>query len=454
MGLLSDAPLTEQYIREYYSSDASGYVVRPKAAALPRDMHEVARLIGWAVRHHTPVTPRGSGTGLVGGAVGGGLILDTTRMDRISYGDKILCAEPGARMGAVAGLLRRHGRILGPNPSVGPYCSVGGMVATNASGSLSLGYGSTMENLESVTVVDGRGDIVELPADRHYSDMIDDICNRAEPFPDVAKNSCGYRLDAGVGHPHKVVAASEGTLGVVVEARLRTYEAPRRRILAVMEYESGEAAAADCASVAECGPVALEIAGPGIIGESCVLFAEFHDTRPPPDINPDSSDYMDAIHAVVDRASSRRPVLICDHIDEWLAKRNAALSYSLRMGADHTPSTIEDATVPLHRLPELFGLIRELGERTGSEPIYYGHAGSGNVHVRAPVDPDTTMWYLEEVIGMGGTITGEHGDGIGRAGMVGQQYGPHNSRLFGLLKDAFDPHHIMNPGKVLPGPLT
>ena len=427
-------------------------MVRPKAAALPRDMREVSRLVGWAVRNHTPVTPRGSGTGLVGGAVGEGLILDTSRMDRISYGDKILRAEPGARMGAVAALLYRHGRILGPNPSVGPYCSVGGMVATNASGSLSLGYGSTIDNLESVTMVDGRGDVVELPADRHYSGLIDDICKRAEPFPHVGKNSCGYRLDAGVGHPHRVVAASEGTLGVVAGARLRTYEAPRMRILAVMEYESGGAAAADCASIVGCGPVALEIAGPGIIGESCVLFAEFHDTRPPPGINPGSPGYVDAINAMVGRASSRRPVLIRDRMDEWLAKRNAALSYSLRVGADRTPSTIEDAAVPLHRLPELFELIRELGERTGSVPIYYGHAGSGNIHVRTPADPDTTRWYLEEVIGMGGTITGEHGDGMGRADMVGRQYGPHNSRLFWELKDAFDPHRIMNPGKVLPVP--
>lgn len=454
MGLLPDTPLTvsDRHILDYYSADASGYVVRPEAVALPRDTRDVSRLVRWAVRRHTPVTARGSGTGLVGGALGGGLVLDTSRMDRISYGNGILRAEPGARMGAVARLLYRHGRILGPNPSVGPYCSLGGMVATNASGSLSLGYGSTMENLESVTVVDGRGDIAELPADHRYSDLINGICSQAGPFPQVAKNSCGYRLDAGIGHPHRVVAASEGTLGVVVEAHLRTYEAPRRRVLAVMEYESGGAAAADCASIAECGPVALEIAGPGIIGESCVLFAEFHDTRPPPGISPDSPGYADAIHAMVSRASSRRPVLIRDRIDEWLAKRNAALSYSLRMTAGHAPSIIEDAAIPVHRLPELFVLIRELGERTGSLPIYYGHAGSGNIHVRAPADPDTARWYLEEVMGMGGTITGEHGDGIGRTGMVGRQYGEHNCRLFRLLKDAFDPHHIMNPGKVLPVP--
>ena len=165
--------------------------------------------------------------------MGDGIILDTSRMDRIWYRDGVVFAGPGARLGAVTRLLSGHGRILGPNPSVGPYCSVGGMVATNASGSLSLGYGSIIDNLESVTLVDGRGDVVELPSNRYYSDTISGICRRAGPFPGTVKNSCGYRLDAvsSPGMSHRVVAASEGTLGVVVGARLRTYPAPRRRVL-------------------------------------------------------------------------------------------------------------------------------------------------------------------------------------------------------------------------------
>ncbi len=453
MGLLPDTTLIldDGHLIEYYSVDASGYSVKPRGVALPRSVGDVADVVRWAAQNRTPVTARGAGTGLVGGALGDGVILDTSRMDRIWYRDGVVSAGPGARLGAVARLLSRYGRILGPNPSVGPYCSVGGMVATNASGSLSLGYGSIIDNLESVTLVDGRGDVVELPSNGYYSDIISGICRRAGPFPGTAKNSCGYRLDAVLSPDmsHKVVAASEGTLGVVVGARLRTHPAPRRRALAVMRYADARSAAADCPRILECGPASLEVVGPGIMegyGGSCVLFAEFHDSVP----ERGGPDHADRVCGEVRRAAGISPVMVREGIDRWLAGRNAALSRSLGMTGDRAPSIIEDATVPLERLPDLFDVIYELGERTGSTPVYYGHAGSGNIHVRTPADSRVTEWYLCEVMALGGTITGEHGDGMGRTGFVRRQYGEQNHMLFGLLKDAFDPHHILNPGKILP----
>jgi FAD/FMN-containing dehydrogenase len=180
-------------------------------------------------------------------------------------------------------------------------------------------------------------------------------------------------------------------------------------------------------------------------GDSCVLFAEFHDAH-----GPGGPDYADHICGMVRRAAGTHPAMIRDGIDRWLAGRNAALSRSLRITGNRAPSIIEDAAVPLERLPDLFDTIRQLGRRTGSTPVYYGHAGSGNIHVRTPADSRATEWYLGEVMALGGTITGEHGDGMGRTGFVRRQYGEQNHMLFGLLKDAFDPHRILNPGKILP----
>lgn len=439
----------DDHFLDYYSVDASGYSQRPRAIAFPQTVSDVASLVRQAVQNHTTLTIRGAGTGLVGGALGEDMILDTSCMNHIQYHDGLVFAGPGARLGAVSKLLRRYSRILGPNPSVGPYCSIGGMVSTNASGSLSLGYGSVIDNLEAVAVVDGMGEDIELPKDAPRSDTIYQICRRALPYPNTTKNSCGYRLDAVVSPAmsHKVLAASEGTLGVVVEAVFKTYMEPRRRALAVIEYTDPQVAAADCSRILECDPVSLEMMGPRILDgyeESCILFAEFHDTDVSLDLN-----YTDHIYDVVLYNTERRPTMIRHDIDRWLARRRSALSKSLRIITDNSPSIIEDAAVPLSRLPDLFGVIRELGEMTGSEPVYYGHAGSGNIHVRTPADSDATRWYLHKVIDMGGTITGEHGDGMGRMDFVRRQYGDANYQLFELLKDVFDPHHILNPRKVL-----
>lgn len=452
MGPLPAAPLirSDAHITEYYSTDASGRARRPAGAAMPRDTREVADVVRRAVRDRMGLIPRGAGTGLAGGAVGGGIILDTSRMDHVAYEGGVVRAGPGARLGAVNALLHGRGRILGPDPSVGPYCSIGGMVATNASGSLSLGYGSTMDNLESVVMVDGRGDVVRLPGDKKLGAAIHRICRRAKQFPRTSKNSCGYRLDAVTGPEtaHRAVAASEGTLGVITEVRLRTYEAPRRAHAISLEYADGRAAAADCSGLVGCGPVALEVTGPGMMegyGDSCVLIAEFHDNAG------DDAGWPDYIRDMV-RAAAPGCRTMRDIDGTWRARRGGALARSLRAAGGGFASIIEDATVPLHKLPDLFDLIYQLGERTGSEPAYYGHAGSGNIHVRTPADHMTEEWYLEEVIGMGGTITGEHGDGSGRAGMVLRQYGRDNYELFGRLKDLFDPYGVMNPGKVLGTP--
>lgn len=446
MGLLPAAPLirSDDHLIKYYSTDASGHMVRPSGVAHPRSHADVIDIIEHGARTRTPITARGAGTGLAGGALGDGIILDTSCMNDILYRDGIIRVEPGVRLGTVTTLLHEYNRILGPDPSVGPFCSIGGMVATNASGSLSLMYGSILDNLESVVIIDGRGRTIHLPDDRHVDDMICSICASARPFPRTTKNSCGYRLDAAMprGMSHKVVAASEGTLGIIVEARLRTHPAPLRRVCIAIEYGDGRAAAVDCTRIVECGPAALEITGPGMMdgyGDACVLFAEFHDII-----------QSHAYDMIQNAAPGRMAMSVAD--DRWRSVRAGALARSLRTSGDGFPSIIEDATVPLARLPDLFNVIHELGVRTCTKPAYYGHAGNGNIHVRAPADDNTARWYLEKVVSMGGTITGEHGDGSGRAAMVLRQYGMHNYGLFGKLKDLFDPYNIMNPGKVLGTP--
>ena len=431
---------------EYYSVDASTYSVRPAAVAFPETAREISDTIRRAIDTGTSVTARGGGTGLVGGAINSGTIMDMKQMTAISVSQESVSAQAGTPKGLLDENLRKTCRFFGPNPSVGPYCSVGGMIATNASGSRSLKYGSTIDNLLEVTLVDGQGRIITLPKDEEYSGRIASICSRADlgAYPDTSKNSCGYRLDAvrSPSQSHKVVAASEGTLGVIVSAKLRTFPEPEHRSLVVVRYSNYHAMAEDCLSIAGCGPSAIEMVGPDILDgayrDGWFLFVEFDDADAEPNLSGRIAGQVVDVAADQDAA-------------KWWSMRNASLSRSLHRAGNH-PSMVEDAAVPLSRLPRLFEYIEEMGADLGSKIYCYGHAGNANIHLRVASDADgpKAVRYLKRVVDAGGTITGEHGDGMARTRLVKYQYGRNTCLLFAELKRLFDPHNILNPGKVVP----
>ena len=449
MGLLPDEIVTGRHYRRYYSVDASGFAKLPDSVCMPSSAGMVRRLVRGALREGASITCRGGGTGLTGGALNGGMILDMGLFDRITILEGAVRAGSGVSLGRLNQALQAEGRFLGPNPSVGPYCTIGGMVANNAGGSRSLKYGCMVDNVEGITMVDGRGDTVRLPDDERYSRMIYDICSAADAgeYPATTKNSSGYRLDA-VGSPadsHRVVAASEGTLGVLLSATLRTHPLPADRNLAVLSCANADAAAEACAALAGLDPSALEIVGPGVLDgpdtcgpEDILLFAEFE--------APDTiwQDAISGVSGVVTVGA------FCGaDAAAWWRRRASALSGTLRRYSGMA-DIVEDAAVPPGRLPDLLALISELGSRSGRRPLYYGHAGDCNIHVRLPLGDDLARWYLERVVQMGGTITAEHGDGIGRTPLVSKQYGRRNCEAFLRLKKLFDPHGVFNPGKILP----
>ena len=274
----------EPHHLRYYSVDASGYCVKPSAVAFPGTAEDVAGLVRRAISGGTSVTARGGGTGLVGGSLNRGIILDMSGFRKVRINEDTADAGPGVPRGMLDEMLEGSSRFFAPNPSVGRYCTIGGMVATNASGSRSLKYGSTLDNLEEVTLVDGRGDIITLPQNKDYSVQVARICGKAdlESYPATTKNSCGYRLDAvpTAAESHRVVAASEGTLGVIISARLRTFPEPRERRLVVIGYDSELEAAEDCAGIVRHRPSALEVVGPDVLECAmtpaiCLLLAEF-----------------------------------------------------------------------------------------------------------------------------------------------------------------------------------
>ena len=478
----------------FYAADAGPFEARPAAAAVPRGEDDVAAIVRIAAERGVPVTARGGGTGLAGGAVGGGIVLDMRMLNGVEVGggDSIsVTAGAGAPKGAIDEALAGRGAFLGPNPSVGPYCTAGGMVATNAAGSRSLKYGSVIDNLLGVRIVDGLGRTADLPADAALSGRIaaaarGDAGDPAAGFPAVEKNSCGYRIDAvgSAADAHRALAGSEGTLGIVLSARLRAFELPESRRLYVVACGSPADAAADCLALRGVAPSALEYvdgrtlsrmegAGAGGMagmpdGTKCALLAEFDAPSRRGANAPPEAARMGSLRGIVADSTE------CEgDMRRWWRLRDTALSATLRGGGGKPgppPAyVVEDAAVPPGRVGELLALIAGLEERFGLDATVYGHIGSGNLHVRLsggegddfggvgdgwpegrPRMRRIAEWYLGRVVAMGGTITGEHGDGLARTWLVATQYGVPVLRRFAALKALLDPRGILNPGKVVP----
>jgi FAD/FMN-containing dehydrogenase len=452
---------TEHEILDYYSVDSSFYQVRPKAVVVPKNVSDIIKTMRFATKNRISVTPRGAGTGLVGSALNDGIIIDMKNFDKIKIAKDFARVGGGTTKGKLDQELDKHKKLLGPNPSVGPYCTVGGMIATNASGSRSIKYGSTIDNLLEVTIITGAGKIVKLPSKSHLAHSVLHLARAVDKnrFPQVSKNSCGYRLDAVSNHndSHKVIAASEGTLGIIVSAKLRIFELPRSRVLLVLGYRSVKEAIADCVNLVKLHPSALEFVDHSTMKNfeakfpkktDCLLFVEF------------DSQIRQSV-SMLKKISNGKVLRVLDNtksITKWWNYRNSALYFSLKnlLSGQSLPHIIEDATVPLEKLPELISAAQNLPRVFGAKLVMYGHAGNGNIHIRLAMtkkDKNTikkiTNTFFSKVIQLGGTITGEHGDGFARTQYVKLQYGSKTCEIFDRLKRHFDPKLILNPNKIV-----
>ncbi len=164
--------LWDKYSRNFYSVDASSYLVKPLVIVFPRNEKEIIKILRFASKMNISVTPRGAGTGLVGSALSSGIILDMKHFDKIKTYTNYVQAESGVLKGNLDKKLESEGKFFGPNPSVGPYCTVGGMIATNASGSHSLKYGSVIDNLIGVRIIVSTGKVINLPSKSQFSNKI------------------------------------------------------------------------------------------------------------------------------------------------------------------------------------------------------------------------------------------------------------------------------------------
>jgi glycolate oxidase len=421
---------------------------RPDVVVTPRSEEEVVRLLAAAGELEIPVTPQGALTGLSGGAlpVRGGVALDLRLLDRIleiDRGNLYAVVEPGVVTQALHEAVEAFGLFYPPDPSSRGSCTIGGNIAENAGGPRAAKYGTTGRYVSGLRAVLPGGKLLDLGGK-----------NR--------KDVAGYDLVS-------LFVGSEGTLGVVTQATLRLLPLPTHRRLLWASFSAEEAALAAVARLYASGrePSACEFlerraaeVSAKSLGMKLPADADAHlfveaDGFDEQEVERDAERFgevlMEAGAADVQLAVSEP-----QQRELWRLRRAVAEAVK-SLG----PYAEEDCAVPRTRLPELFRAVRAAADRHGLVAISYGHAADGNIHVNIVQPPgDRERWLahksaaIEEifrtVVGLGGTITGEHGVGLTQRAYLPLRHSPETLAAMRAVKAAFDPKGILNPGKIFP----
>ena len=253
---------SQKEIKKFYSVDASSYQIIPKIIVTPKNQKDIINTVKIATKFKVSVTVRGAGTSLVGSALNKGIILDMKNFNSIKISKNHVTVGSGVIKGILDKTLKKSNKFFPPNPSIGSFCAIGGMLGNNSSGSRSLKYGSVIDNVLEIKCVDGNGTIHHLPKNKKDSEKILKIVKDIdhEKIPKVTKNSSGYRIDKILTKKdsHKILIGSEGTLGVIISAKLKIQNIPKKRLLVIIEYDSISKAIENCVEINKTNPSAIE----------------------------------------------------------------------------------------------------------------------------------------------------------------------------------------------------
>ncbi len=492
----------DRITRELYSTDASPYRILPVAVLRPEhtdDLHaavEVCKQIG------VSITPRGAGTSFTGQCVGDGLQIDCSLLNGIEWIDserKIARVQPGARWWELNEQAARAGLHFGPDPATKRQCTVGGMTATNSGGTHSIVYGATVDHVHAVDVVlaDGRRGRLEgssddliasggLPGD--MSARLTKVRERASPllgpaFSTLARRGGGYQLEhlcSERPHMAKFMAGSEGTLALLEAVEVTLDPLPTHRVLAVVAFDDLHAAIAAVPGLVQTGPCAVEVVSKSMIDiarndpfhsrsvsaidadAGALLFVEYHGR---------SESEARAGFVRMDRELDEcAGVRTRDHYVDpaaqasmWAVREAGIGALSNVAGGPNLPQAfVEDTVVAVDRLPPYIKELDKLFAAHGMEVVWYGHAGTGLVHVRPFLDlsDGKDLQRLEGLMAAvtdlvrdwGGDHSGEHGEGLARTQWNERLFGPELYSELCEIKAIFDPSNLLNPGKVVASP--
>lgn len=474
------ALITDPRVRAAYAEGAGIYRIVPSSVAIPEGVSEVVELIEWAAATRTPLIPRGAGSGMPGGNVGPGVMVDLSS----GFAELTLdAAARSARAGAsvswaeVNDAARPYGLRLPPDPSSGAFATSGGMVATNAAGPRSLRYGSVRKWVEGLEVVEVDGTVRTIRRGRNERlrfTLTADGRRLTAAFPKTRKNSSGYALDrlAETGDEVDLLVGSEGTLALITAVHWRLDPVPSDVAGAALGFADLETMTEAVPYLVSLNPSAVELLDSTLLrfvakapSVSCLLLVEFERETAAAargvvgDAVRGLKHSLAHVETAVDRAGLAQL---------WEVRRLASPALARLPAAQRSLQVIEDGCVPLDRLGEYVAGLRAAADSHGIPVAIFGHAGDGHVHVNALPDVTRPGWenalaglfddVTEILIRLGGIPAGEHGVGRLRAGVLERFYGKEVMGLFRAVKQAYDPLSVLNPGVIIPAtdwkPLT
>jgi FAD/FMN-containing dehydrogenase/Fe-S oxidoreductase len=481
-----------------YSTDASIFQVQPLAVIVPLDEADVQAVVRYAAEHQLCVTGRGAGSGMAGESLSPGLILDFTKHFRAirEIGIDTVRVQPGVVYRQLQEELAKVGRRFAPDTASGAQCTLGGMLANNASGARALRHGYTRDHIAAIRAVfdDGTADWLgrepsgpfpQQPARKQavVAALLPLLEANAELIrtcqPQTRFNRCGYLLHdvlTPVGLDlARLVVGSEGTLALFTEATLRTIPLPAERSLTLLGFPTLDAAARAVLRCLPAGPSACELLDRRLLSLTCSAYPEYERllnlaTEAVLLVEFESEEFGEAgllAETLLGQFQQRQEVTtghlaIGEEEIAWLWRlRDLALPMLYAMpGREQPISLIEDVGVPTGQLASYLHRVQDILQRRQTTASFLIHAGAGQVHTRPFLDLSNpehvarARAIAEEVhelaLNLGGTISTQHGVGLGRTPWVQRQYGRLH-QVFREIKHIFDPRGVFNPGKIVGG---
>ncbi len=497
--------------RALYSTDASVYQIEPLGVVVVRSRDDILNTISCARRHGCSITARGGGTSQAGQAIGEGLQLDTSkyfnRLLEVNVAERWARVEPGIVLDELNAQLVPHRLRFAPDISTASRATIGGMISNNSSGAHSVIYGKTIDHVLDLHLALADGSVAHLrPLEGAQlaavtgADTLEGACYRAvqrlgaehvaeidRRYPKILRRVGGYNLDAFTRSEQdqtcnlaRIVVGSEGTLGIVLEARLNLVPLPNAKAVLTIEFDNLLDALGATPAILEHKPSAVEVMDSSILDHAkenpvldalrrsvlrgnpgallCVEFYADDPTELPEKLTALELDLaIRAPGAVTVRATDA-----ADQTQVWRL-REASLGLSMAIKGDaKSISFVEDTAVAPDRLREYIERFLQIVRGHGTTAGIYAHASVGCLHVRPVVNMKTADGVRQFeaiandisdlVLEFGGALSAEHGDGLVRGPFLSKMFGPVLYEAFRTVKRTFDPDGLFNPGKIVDSP--